>query len=382
MKEIFELETTLTFNEFLKNNNFYKKIITTILIVTILTLSISISIFIKDLPIFFLIGSMSILILYLSFIILIIFLLINYFSYKRKETKLKYKIIFYEKYLERKTKKIRDKIKYEEIKDIGENQEQFILIAKNFNIKISKLDCSKENLEFLRNIKGNENIDTKKITKNLKCLFILMIIIFLILVTINLIISETLANSTYKYMWTMWLLLPLSCFSIIVGLKYKNKTPKSFKNIIGGFIITFLALIYGTLSLIPNYEIEYNEIYQLEDILSIELPNTGTYRREELKNSILENHIVHELTFSEKNEYLKIKHEVEASKNWLEPEEISRDPVICTYNCVYSIYFEEMKDYNVVPPEKKAYHIYAMLYDRDKHILRIDEYDYNFNVKR
>ena len=185
-------------------------------------------------------------------------------------------------------------------------------------------------------------------------------------------------------MWTMYLLLPFSLISMYMGLKYKAKIFSSLKNIISGVLITFLILSYGSLSLIPTHYVDYQEVSKLDNILGIELPATGTYQKEKIGNSHLNNHIVHKLFFKEKTEYLKVEQEIKASRKWLKSQDISRKlsyfiPVVCNYNnCYYSIYFVEVGKHNTLPNKGGIYHIYSMLYNYDEHTIRIDEYTVNY----
>ena len=384
MNELFKIDTIISFKEYLKIKKFYKKTNQIIIFISILIILISILNFIKDFHIIFLIASISVFVIYLDFLIYLFLLLIYYYRYNKQKNELNYTIFFYENQMKRKGRKVEDIIKYEDIEKIKENKKELTLILKNNNIKILKSNDQKEIISFIKKIQKQNKNKIVQTNKMLNHLFITLICLFCIILLLNLSLIDNNTSNSYCYMWTMWLILPLSIFSIIIGLKYKDKSSKSIKNIIGGSLITFLALIYGLLSFIPNNEIDYQEIYQLEDIIGIELPKTGIYRKEEIKNSNLENHIVHELIFSKKNEYLKVEQEIEASNKWLDSDEVSRElsfflPVVCRFSCSYSVYIDGAKTQNTIPKEKGTYHIYAMLYNDDNQVLRIDEYTYNYN---
>ena len=303
MNELFKIDTIISFKEYLKIKKFYKKTNQIIIFISILIILISILNFIKDFHIIFLIASISVFVIYLDFLIYLFLLLIYYYRYNKQKNELNYTIFFYENQMKRKGRKVEDIIKYEDIEKIKENKKELTLILKNNNIKILKSNDQKEIISFIKKIQKQNKNQIVQTNKMLNHLFITLICLFCIILLLNLSLIDNNTSNSYCYMWTMWLILPLSIFSIIIGLKYKDKSSKSIKNIIGGSLITFLALIYGLLSFIPNNEIDYQEIYQLEDIIGIELPKTGIYRKEEIKNSNLENHIVHELIFSKKNEY-------------------------------------------------------------------------------
>ena len=78
-----------------------------------------------------------------------------------------------------------------------------------------------------------------------------------------------------KNAWIIWLWLPIPILSITLGFKYKNIGYKCTKNIVAGFIIGFLLLMYGSFCLLPTYEENYNKIYEYQDIIDLELPDNG-----------------------------------------------------------------------------------------------------------
>lgn len=380
--EEFTVEAIISFQEYLKDKKVLKKII----LVAILLIAISLIVFIKDLNIIFLFASMSIFILYLSCIIGCLIIIFYYYCYNKDKYSFKYSLIFHKNYIERKGNGINEKISFDDIIEIKENSNRFIFQLKTFPIKISKSNCHKKDINFIRKTmhKKEKNFQYEKINKILNWLFIITIILFIVSITVNLWVVENITNNTYQYMWTMYLLLPFSLISMYMGLKYKAKIFSSLKNIISGVLITFLILSYGSLSLIPTHYVDYQEVSKLDNILGIELPATGTYQKEKIRNSHLNNHIVHKLFFKEKTEYLKVEQEIKASRKWLKSQDISRElsyfiPVVCNYNnCYYSIYFVEVGKHNTLPNKGGIYHIYSMLYNYDEYTIRIDEYTVNY----
>ena len=63
MEKLFTIETFITFKEYLKMKQFWKKLLKRIILIDILLIIVSLLIFVKDLNILFLFSSMSILIL-------------------------------------------------------------------------------------------------------------------------------------------------------------------------------------------------------------------------------------------------------------------------------------------------------------------------------
>ena len=387
MEKLFTLETFITFKEYLKMKQFWKKLLKRIILIDILLIIVSLFAFVKDLNILFLFSSMSILILYLSFIIGYLYTIFYYYCYNKEKNNLKCSLIFYKKYIERKRHKVNETIQYDEIIKIKEDANKFILLLKDYSIKILKSNCHKKDIAFIQKIlhqkedERKNNLELIQLEKKLDWLFIITLALFIIILTINLYLIEQVTNGIYKYIWSMMFALPFSIISIIVGIKYRDNI-KSRKNIISGSIITFLVLIYSLLSLIPINN-NYQEAFKLEHILGIGLPATGIYQKEEVNTSYY--YITHELLFSKKEEYLTIEEEIKENKNWLRLEEMQADvayylPVVSSNNCYYSLYFEEANKYNDLPNKSGKYHIFAMLYDEVQHILRIDEYIYELNI--
>lgn len=302
----------------------------------------------------------------------------------QKKNNLKYDLVLNENHIKRIKNEKKEIIQYNEVYKIKEDAKKFVFVLKEFSIKILKSQCRKEDITFIRKIihkkedENNDNIKNIKLSKKLNSIFNITLILFFIMLVINLYLTKKVVNNLYKYMWSMIFILPFSIKSIIMGLKYKDCT-RNRKNIISGILITFLAIIYSLLTLIPINN-NYSKAFQFERILGIELPDTGIYQKEEINTSY--HYFAHEFLFLNKNEYLLTEKEIKANNNWVKLDGMTKDviyflPILCSYDCYYSIYFEEANKYNKLPKEEGKYHIYAMLYDEKQHILRIDEYNYN-----
>jgi len=131
-------------------------------------------------------------------------------------------------------------------------------------------------------VKKNES---DKLRKHYKFIRNVMIILFIctLLSLYGALFSLSLLNkfnpqygfNFIKNTWIFWCWLPVPILSIVLGFKYKKRGFKCTKNIIGGFIIGFLLLIYGGFWLLPTYAKDYSEIYKYEDVIDAELPSNG-----------------------------------------------------------------------------------------------------------
>ena len=224
------------------------------------------------------------------------------------------------------------------------------------------------------------NILKTKTESNLTVLFILTLITFYIAssVALNLSINA-------EKMWTMWLWLPMPILSIILGLKYKKKGYKCQKNIVAGFIVGFLLLVFGAYTFIfPNED--YQDFLELENIINLDLPEQGIYTKTPWKLGYFKDLTTHTTIFEE---YEKLEEEIMNSKTWLSNQELnsSLQIFISSFNscddetvCYYSIYIEDIDKYNTLPEENGNYHIYAMIYKTSLHELVIEEYNYDYKI--
>ena len=225
-----------------------------------------------------------------------------------------------------------------------------------------------------------------KIEKILLVLFILTIVsLWLGLGTVLILtkIAKIPGELFTKYSWGMWFWLPIPILSIILGIKYKQKGINCTKNIIGGFIIGIIGLIFGSYFLLFNFEVDYSEIYNYEQIIGLEIPSEGILEKQIWDESYLLEHITNYAKFTNAEEIRKFEEELQNSNNWLFQEQISSHlsifiplTLVCNINdiCYYSVYIEGIDDYNIIPNESGKYHIYAMMYSTEYSTLKIEDY--------
>ena len=267
---------------------------------------------------------------------------------QRGEIEASSEIEFYEDYFIRKGKNVSITANYSEITRCIENDTNFYLEYPNQNmvINLQKNRCDLELINFIRATFKIEN-----------------------------------------HIWVFWCWLPIPVLSIILGFKYKNAGFKCTKNIVGGFIIGFLMLIYGSFCLMPTFEQDYNKIDAYKNYIDAPLPNNGeleiqnwgTYFDEDKTNYTIIN------VYYDKEDVNYLVNSIENSNNWILSKEIKSELKILIpsqlksdFDSYYSIYNKTTNEYNTLPTIAGNYEIYAMKYDKsDKH-LEIHKFDYNY----
>ena len=271
-------------------------------------------------------------------------------------------------------------------------------------INLQKNRCDLELINFIRttfkienhigdnsNFKGVKEYPNPKFIRNfMNILFIITICSLWGALWIFAFVSEINPQHGFNFIrtaWVFWCWLPIPVLSIILGFKYKNAGFKCTKNIVGGFIIGFLMLIYGSFCLMPTFEQDYNKINAYKNYIDAPLPNNGeleirnwgTYFDEDKTNYTIIN------VYYDKEDVNDLVNSIENSNNWILSKEIKSELKILIpsqlksdFDSYYSIYNKTTNEYNALPTIVGNYEIYAMKYDKsDKH-LEIHKFDYNY----
>lgn len=297
------------------------------------------------------------------------------------------------------------KIKYSDIDRCIETDTNFYLkFSKRNKIIIIQKNCCDLNLisfirETFKDLENHlgDNSKFKGVKKYHDPKFIKIFMIILFIITIcslwGALWSITLVNKINpqhgfnftKNTWVFWCFLPIPILSIILGFKYNKSGLKCTKNIVGGFIIGFLLLIYGSFSLFPTFEEEYSKINSYKSIIDASLPNNGeleiqewgTYFDEDKTNYTIIN------AYYDKEDVTNLVNSIENNNNWILSKEIKSELKILIpselrsdNDAYYSIYNKTTEQYNTLPETTGNYEIYAMKYDEsDKH-LEIHTFNY------
>lgn len=205
---------------------------------------------------------------------------------------------FYEYYLTRQGNSSTLKIYYCDIDRCVETDTSFYLKdrKKNVLVTIQKSQCDLDLINFIRStFKNLENYlgdtsdfkrvkrvhDPNFIKNGLMVLFVITIAsLWGALYSCNL-LDEVIPPNDFNFaknMWVFWCWLPIPILSIILGFIYKSAGYKCTKNIVGGFIIGFLLLVFGAFSIIfsPIFTSDnYSKIFEYKNIIDANIPNNG-----------------------------------------------------------------------------------------------------------
>lgn len=318
---------------------------------------------------------------------------------------------FYEDYIIINHKKSSVTINYSEISRCVETDTNFYLEYPNKNliIIIQKNKCDLELINFIRskfiNLENNLGDNSKiKGVDNLKnidnTLSISYFMTFLFILTIGSlwgalwlysVIDELNPQHGFNFLkntWIFWCWLPVPIASIVLGYKYKNKGINCTKNIVGGFIIVFLLLIYGSFCLMPTFNEDYSKINDYKNYIDANIPSSGEleihYWGNYFDDDKKEYSIIN--VYYDKEDVSDLVSSIENSKNWILSTKIKSELKIllpsqfrAKEDLYYSVYNKTINEYNTIPNESGVYEIYAMRYDKTKKELTIHKYKLMYN---
>ena len=318
---------------------------------------------------------------------------------------------FYEDYIIISDKKSSVTINYSEISRCMETDTNFYFEYPNKNIIIiiQKNKCDLELINFIRskfkNLENNLGDNSKiKGVDNLKnidnTLSISYFMTFLFILTIGSlwgalwlysVIDELNPQHGFNFLkntWIFWCWLPIPITSIVLGYKYKNKGINCTKNIVGGFIIVFLLLIYGSFCLMPTFSEDYSKINDYRNYIDANIPSSGEleihYWGNYFDDDKKEYSIIN--VYYDKEDVSNLVSSIENSKNWILSTKIKSELKIllpsefrAKEDLYYSVYNKTSNEYNVIPEESGIYEIYAMSYDKNKKELIIHKYKLMYN---
>lgn len=318
---------------------------------------------------------------------------------------------FYEDYIIINHKKSSVTINYSEISRCVETDTNFYLEYPNKNliIIIQKNKCDLELINFIRskfkNLENNlgdssnfKGVDNFKNTDN--TLSISYFMTFLFILTIGSLwgalwsyslIDELNPQHAFNFLkntWIFWCWLPIPITSIVLGYKYKNKGINCTKNIVGGFIIVFLLLIYGSFCLMPTFNEDYSKINDYKNYIDANIPSSGELEIQYWGNYFDDDKKEYSIinVYYDKEDVSDLVSSIENSKNWILSTKIKSELKIllpsqfrAKEDLYYSVYNKTINEYNTIPNESGVYEIYAMRYDKTKKELTIHKYKLMYN---
>ncbi len=170
----------------------------------------------------------------------------------------------------------------EEIKNITDAEGYYLLAIAGRSYIIRKADL-KSDSKILLYMKSNNAVKVvpPNTARNWKTLSIIMVIASFASIYGGLMISTAMSEATdnagdfTRYMWTMFLFLPIPIFSIVLGCILKRKGIKYKKNIIVGIIMCCLLCIYGSFTFI--FSGMNDAISTVEQKMNIDIPEHESY---------------------------------------------------------------------------------------------------------
>ena len=251
--------------------------------------------------------------------------------------------------------------------------------------------------EKFRDLDNNKEKVKEKPIKNKKTIFKsvddLMFVLFVLTIlslfmgswVASFISNNSVGLGFVKNMWVLWCFLPIPILSIILGFRYRSKGVKCTKNIVAGFIIGLLLLVYGAFCFFPVESNDYSEIYEYSNIVGAELPKNGEFGI----------HHIDDLFYDDKRNYTNITvdyskeddtslvRDIKNSNHWFVSDIIqSKLKIFIPFefghgdNIYYSIYNKTLQQYNELPEVPGEYEIYAMFYDTSNHYMKIHSFTY------
>ncbi len=321
---------------------------------------------------------------------------------KKKDTNLY--LEFYKEYFTVKARDNTSKINYYDIEKAIETDTNFYLKSshKKIIIPIKKSDCEIELIDFIRNtfkclenhLGENTNFKGVKICHNPKIIKNGMIILF-ILTILSLwlglyslaLLNKLMPKHGLNFLqntWVFWCWLPIPILSVVLGFKYRRAGFKCTKNIVVGFIVGFLLLIYGAFWLFPTFSQDYSKIDEYREVIDAELPNDGELEILDLKINLddKKDYMIINVYY-DKEDVSNLEASIENNDNWIRSNEIKSELKIffpsqmsLSENAYLSIYNNTTKEYNTLPSESGTYEIYVIKYEKsDKH-LEIHKFNY------
>ncbi len=328
----------------------------------------------------------------------------NRINKEKRDTELH--IEFYDAYLIRQGENVTHKIYYADISKCVESDTNFYFYHKITHLItiIQKNQCELELINFIREkIKVTNNClgDNSKfegvkkynnssfIKKAMALLFVLTIISLICSLNSWEFLNNITHNNMHSYdknVWVIWCWLVIPILSIILGFKLKKAGFDCDKNIISGFIIAILMLIYGAFYLlIPSNEVEYSKIKEYENIIDASLPVDGKLEIMKWGISFDDDKTDYAIitAYYDHVDEKELVNSIENSDNWFLGKDIKSELNILIPSQIsvndydyFSIYNLTTNQYNTTPDKTGYYDIYVMMYNKSDKILNIHKFKY------
>jgi len=184
-----------------------------------------------------------------------------------------------------------------------------------------------------------------------------------------------------EYMWILFLFTPVPISSIIFGYVMQAKGYRTKKNIIGGIIMLIILCVYGSFTFIfsDTYSHTDEPIKRAEQMIEINIPEHKQINTTDLVGTV---HYYSEIFF-DKDKTESFENELSENKKFLKsmPSKLVGilSPFISVENYDYIlIYNIDTKEYNVLPDKDGEYRYLTLVYNVEKDLMRITEYQVDY----
>jgi len=175
-------------------------------------------------------------------------------------------------------------------------------------------------------------------------------------------------------MWVFWTLAPIPIASIILGFALKKKKYRYRRNLIAGFIVLPLLLIYGCFSLFFAQDYSEAPLLELEQILEMDLPESEIVKTMEYSDGTVRT----EILFSEENAQ-QLLALLEDDPRWLDnvPDEL--EGIVSDYTLMLGgkyiiIYNVDTQQMNELPEQSGTYRMYDISVNPTADRIMIENY--------
>lgn len=327
-----------------------------------------------------------------------------------------YHLEFYDDCFIRQTTNVTAKIAYSDIKKCVENEIAFYVKVAGYGIIIlPKNQCPPEIITFIRDRYNDIGSNPPKKIKDKStgtAAFIkskkrrMMILFILTLLCVHGALGTYTVAVRYfdlqkwiaSVLILIWLIIPI--LSIVYGFKYNSAGLKCTKNIVAGFILGFILLVYGGLSFIASivsvvqnnvdgYSSEYSDIYGYSSIINADLPENGELQILDIPDDADSEGLYYDRTIISADYQYEdtsaLSDSIKNSDTWQPYKDMdSAFQIFMPFiyytdkNAYISIYNKTLNSYNVLPDNSGEYEIYSMMYDSKNKYMEIQKFNFNY----
>ena len=316
-------------------------------------------------------------------------------------------IEFYQDCLIRKGNTLSLTIRYCDIVQCVETETNFYLeiAQKNHFVIIQKNRCEEGLIQFIRNTLENRTkvqFERRKSTGvqkhyNYGRIRIFMIILFILTILSFFAAAKLDSYLTpegmdfFKNMWIFWCWLPVPVLSIILGFKYRKIGIPCVKNIVAGFIVALLLIVFGSFCLLPTPDLSdlmmEAESVEYSEIIGMELPKPLGVTSEEVWNPLSKDktELASARFLYENKDSEELVEFIKNSDRWMKGNNINDDLKLMLpekfsldENTYVLIYNQKNGAYNTQPNSDGTYKLYVMKYDLSVNSLEVHQLNYDY----